>query len=305
LQSPRCFLRTAIVGAVFLIVPAPFVVLAGEVTVPHTFESGEKALASEVNENFSDVATAVNGNAADIEGNATQIQTNAAAIAQNRAAIPIFEIADMAESWVTEGREYLYFNDVGCDDTEPFIINEIGHVQLDAASSGYAEVDFRYEVPYSVSYSGANLRFLVTTQQVASPAPYFFNGCTERLECRIDPAIDSPHPGLAGSCQSTGLGQVFAGGGSAVPGESYFMQYCTSPGFGLRDGCSHDPGSGIEALKGAQETLIRIPAAGSVNLYLNAICTAGYGDSISQALSSCQPIAGSGQSDIRVRFYPD
>ena len=44
----------------------PLGLLAGTVDVPNQFQSGERALASEVNDNFAAVETAVDGNAADI-----------------------------------------------------------------------------------------------------------------------------------------------------------------------------------------------------------------------------------------------
>ena len=55
--------------------------LAGTVTIPNTFTSGTKAVAAEVNANFTAVKSAVDGNAGDIATNATAITTNATAIA--------------------------------------------------------------------------------------------------------------------------------------------------------------------------------------------------------------------------------
>ena len=62
--------------------------IAGSVTIPHSFTANTTAKASEVNENFSAVKTAVDdnnnrikGNTEDIRTNITNIQTNAANIA--------------------------------------------------------------------------------------------------------------------------------------------------------------------------------------------------------------------------------
>ncbi|MFQ5470849.1 MAG: hypothetical protein ACE5EH_11170, partial [Gammaproteobacteria bacterium] len=56
---------------------------AGSVTIPNTFVSGTKAVAADVNANFSAVGTAVNGNATDITTNAGNIATNTGNIATN------------------------------------------------------------------------------------------------------------------------------------------------------------------------------------------------------------------------------
>jgi hypothetical protein len=53
---------------------------AGSVTIPNSFTAGETAKASEVNDNFTAVKTAVDGNAADITTNANDITTNTEAI---------------------------------------------------------------------------------------------------------------------------------------------------------------------------------------------------------------------------------
>ncbi len=53
---------------------------AGSLTVTHDFVGGQKALASEVNQNFEDVETEVTNNAADITTNADGIQSNADSI---------------------------------------------------------------------------------------------------------------------------------------------------------------------------------------------------------------------------------
>jgi len=62
-------------------------VWAGSLTVPNTFISGQKALASEVNANFKAVKTEVDDNAADISKNAADIHSNTNSITQNAAEI--------------------------------------------------------------------------------------------------------------------------------------------------------------------------------------------------------------------------
>jgi len=59
---------------------------AGEVAVPNIFVAGEKALAEEVNENFSSLADGVNDNDARIDTNIIDIEANSTALAtkQNR-----------------------------------------------------------------------------------------------------------------------------------------------------------------------------------------------------------------------------
>ncbi len=51
-------------------------VMAGSVTIPNTFVASQTAKASEVNDNFTAVKTAVNGNANDIATNANDITNN-------------------------------------------------------------------------------------------------------------------------------------------------------------------------------------------------------------------------------------
>ena len=58
-----------------------FTLSAAEVTGLNTFQAGEKALASEVNDNFTAVSDAVADNDARITANATAIQTNSSAVA--------------------------------------------------------------------------------------------------------------------------------------------------------------------------------------------------------------------------------
>ncbi len=58
-----------------------FTLSASEVTGLNTFQAGEKALASEVNDNFTAVSDAVADNDARITANATAIQTNSSAVA--------------------------------------------------------------------------------------------------------------------------------------------------------------------------------------------------------------------------------
>ena len=67
-----------------LIVPA--VAWNGEVVMPHEFVAGEKAIAAEVNENFSTLSNEVNDNNIRIDANETSISTNATTLSskQNR-----------------------------------------------------------------------------------------------------------------------------------------------------------------------------------------------------------------------------
>ena len=58
--------------------------IAGSVTIPHTFHANTTAKAAEVNANFSAVKTAVDGNAGDIATNKTDIANNANDIATNQ-----------------------------------------------------------------------------------------------------------------------------------------------------------------------------------------------------------------------------
>jgi len=57
--------------------------IAGSVTIPHSFTANTTAKASEVNANFNAVKTAVDGNADDISDNANDIATNKADITTN------------------------------------------------------------------------------------------------------------------------------------------------------------------------------------------------------------------------------
>ncbi len=63
------------------------VVNTGKVTIPHEFNVGEKAVAAEVNENFSAAKTAVDENNYRINTNADAIGANADAITVNSTAI--------------------------------------------------------------------------------------------------------------------------------------------------------------------------------------------------------------------------
>jgi len=60
----------------FGLVAASAWLIAGSVTIPHSFSANTTAKASEVNANFSAVKTAVDGNADDIRNAKTNIQTN-------------------------------------------------------------------------------------------------------------------------------------------------------------------------------------------------------------------------------------
>lgn len=52
---------------------APTIAWAGSVTIPNTFTAGDPAKAAEVNENFTELEIAVNGNAADIAGTQNRV----------------------------------------------------------------------------------------------------------------------------------------------------------------------------------------------------------------------------------------
>ena len=67
----KSLVRMSCISNVLLIISA--LSWAGEVTIPHEFVSGEKAVAAEVNENFDAVEAAVDDNAADITANAGSI----------------------------------------------------------------------------------------------------------------------------------------------------------------------------------------------------------------------------------------
>ncbi len=67
----------------FGLVVASAALMAGSVTIPNTFTANTTAKASEVNENFSAVKTAVDGNAGNITTNATSIATNKSSISDN------------------------------------------------------------------------------------------------------------------------------------------------------------------------------------------------------------------------------
>ena len=65
----------------FGLVAASAWLIAGSVTIPHTFQANTTAKAAEVNANFSAVKTAVDGNANDIATNEADIATNKTDIA--------------------------------------------------------------------------------------------------------------------------------------------------------------------------------------------------------------------------------
>ena len=80
--------------AYILILLHSAIIWAGDVTIPHSFTSGTKAVASEVNANFSAIEAEVDDNAANINTNSTaitnnsnNINTNTADIATNKADI--------------------------------------------------------------------------------------------------------------------------------------------------------------------------------------------------------------------------
>lgn len=58
-------------------------VLAGTVTIPNTFSSGDAAVAQEVNDNFSAVKAAVDDNDSSISTNTSNIGTNTSNIGAN------------------------------------------------------------------------------------------------------------------------------------------------------------------------------------------------------------------------------
>ena len=65
------------------LVAASAALMAGSVTIPHSFTANTTAKASEVNENFSAVKTAVDGNAGDIATNKSDISDNISRITTN------------------------------------------------------------------------------------------------------------------------------------------------------------------------------------------------------------------------------
>ena len=67
----------------FGLVAASTALIAGSVTIPHSFTANTTAKASEVNANFSAVKTAVDGNAGDIATNKSGIATNKTNITTN------------------------------------------------------------------------------------------------------------------------------------------------------------------------------------------------------------------------------
>jgi uncharacterized protein (TIGR02145 family) len=84
---------------------------AGSVMIPNSFTAGDTAKASEVNDNFNAVKTAVNGNVADISASANDIATNTHDIVTNKANIATnvndivankTTIEDMASMWVRD-----------------------------------------------------------------------------------------------------------------------------------------------------------------------------------------------------------
>lgn len=82
MKKPFVYVLTAILGTC-----VAGTAWAGELIIPNTFESGAKAMASQVNENFSAVATAVNNNLSLTQANTVDNQANIAAIADNSTAI--------------------------------------------------------------------------------------------------------------------------------------------------------------------------------------------------------------------------
>jgi histone H3/H4 len=78
--------RKFFIGLVFGMA-LPLAATAGSVTIANTFSSGTPAVAVDVNQNFSDVAAAVNDNHGRITTNEGAIATNATAISGNASAI--------------------------------------------------------------------------------------------------------------------------------------------------------------------------------------------------------------------------
>lgn len=68
--------RYSIVTAAILVAGTAF----GQTQVPNTFQSGQPALAADVNANFSALESAANQNASDVAANSADISTNAADI---------------------------------------------------------------------------------------------------------------------------------------------------------------------------------------------------------------------------------
>ena len=72
--------QTNLLGAFLLIFSGAAI---GQTQLPHTFTAGQPARATEVNENFSELESAINQNASDIADNTSLVQANTAAIGAN------------------------------------------------------------------------------------------------------------------------------------------------------------------------------------------------------------------------------
>lgn len=85
-------MKTNVIVGLLLGMALPVYAAASELTVTNTFTAGTPAKAAEVNQNFSDVAAAVNDNNTRITANEGALATNAAAITGNANAIADHEM---------------------------------------------------------------------------------------------------------------------------------------------------------------------------------------------------------------------
>lgn len=87
----------------FLLLFSTVTLSAEEMVIPNKFEPGKKAVAAEVNENFTAVKTAVDNNSADIDDNSGEISTNKTAISANETKINNTESA-ISDNTIDIGR---------------------------------------------------------------------------------------------------------------------------------------------------------------------------------------------------------
>jgi len=123
-------------------IAAGSILMAGSVTIPNTFTAGGIAKASEVNENFSAVKTAVNGNANDISTNSNDIATNENNITTNAEKIAVNETAiTTKQNNITGGcgtgksiRVVYGDGTVACEDDNDTTYNAGGGISIDGTT---------------------------------------------------------------------------------------------------------------------------------------------------------------------------
>ena len=127
-----------VVGVVLLLSLSP--ANAGEVIIPYEFTSGEKAMAEEVNSNFSELASAVNDNNAAINANidwinqnAVDIEANFDAIAANSDAIDANTAKLENMSVAAEGTEFIGDVKSIVNSTEYFMVPKGGIIMWSGA----------------------------------------------------------------------------------------------------------------------------------------------------------------------------